>query len=97
MSDADHHEDSRRDRGLAMYREVERPLGVLDPVIRTFTGGFALPLLSTLSETSGQYGDFFAHGVSPLPLFCFTGLVIYAIWAPRFRGAAAVKTPGGPA
>jgi len=74
---------------LAMYREVERPLGVLDPVIRTFTAGFALPALSTLAQTSGQYGDFFAHGVSPLALFVLTGAVIFAIWSPRFRGADA--------
>ncbi len=75
---------------LAMYREVERPLGVFDPVVRTFTSGFALPGLSTLSQTSGQYGDFFAHGVSPIPLFCVTGAIIYAIWSPRFR---TVKVP----
>jgi hypothetical protein len=74
---------------LAMYREVERPLGILDPVIRTFTAGFALPALNTLAETGGQYGDFFAHGVSPLALFALTGAVLYAVWSPRFRGADA--------
>jgi hypothetical protein len=70
---------------LAMYREVEKPLGVFDPVVRTFSGGFALPALETLSQTSGQYGDFFAHGVSAIPLFCFAGAVIYGIWAPWSR------------
>jgi hypothetical protein len=70
---------------LAMYREVEAPLGVFDPVVRTFTAGFALPALSTLGQTSGQYGDFFARGVSPLPLLVLAGAVIYAIWSPRFR------------
>ena len=74
---------------LAMYREVEKPLGLLDPVVRTFTAGFELPGLSTLAATSGQYGDFFLHGVSPLPLFCLAGAMIYGIWSPRFRGKIA--------
>ena len=73
---------------LAMYREVEQPLGVFDPVVRTFTSGFALPALSTLAQTSGQYGDFFAHGVSPVPLFVLTAAVIAAIWSRAFRRSA---------
>lgn len=70
---------------LAMYREVERPLGLLDPIVRTFSNGFALPILNTLSETTGQYGDFFAKGVSPLAAFVLTGAVLYGIWSPRLR------------
>lgn len=70
---------------LAMYREVEKPLGILDPIVRTFAAGFALPALSTLRETSGQYGDFFANGVSPLPLFVGAAAIIYGLWSPRFR------------
>jgi hypothetical protein len=27
-----------------------------------------------------QYGTWFEHGVSPLPLFLFTGALIYGIW-----------------
>jgi hypothetical protein len=72
---------------LAMYREVEKPLGILDPIVRTVTAGFQLPALSSLGQTTGQYGDFFANGVSPLPLFCLTGALIYALWSPRFRRA----------
>ncbi len=70
---------------LAMYREVERPLGLLDPIARTFFGGFSLPALNTLAETGGQYGDFFRHGTSPLPLFALTGVLLWALWSPRFR------------
>jgi len=70
---------------LAMYRKVQYPIGLLDPIMRTFSAGFTLPVLHTLSATGGQYGDFFANGVSPLPLFALTGAVIYGIWSPRFR------------
>lgn len=73
---------------LAMYREVERPLGILDPIVRTFSGGFALPALTTLSQTTGQYGDFFSRGVTPLALFVLTGAVLYGLWSPRFRRGA---------
>jgi len=70
---------------LAMYREVEQPLGILDPIVRTFSAGFALPVLSTLEQTTGQYGDFFSKGVTPAALFLLTGAVIYGLWSPRFR------------
>jgi hypothetical protein len=70
---------------LAMYRDVETPLGLLDPIVRTFTGGFALPALTALGRTTGQYGEFFANGVSPLPLFVAAGAVIYGLWSPRLR------------
>ena len=73
---------------LAMYREVEHPLGILDPMVRTFSGGLALPTLNTLAQTTGQYGDFFSKGVSPIPLFVLTGAIIYGIWSPRFRRGA---------
>jgi len=70
---------------LAMYREVERPLGLFDPVVRTFTGGFALPGLSTMHLMRGMFGSFVENGVSPLPLFALTAAILYAIWSPRFR------------
>jgi hypothetical protein len=66
---------------LAMYRDVERGFGVLEPVIRVFTGGFQLPVLTVLSRLEGSVGDYFAHGVSPLPLFVLTAAVIYGIWS----------------
>ena len=27
-----------------------------------------------------QYGDFFEHGVSPLPLFLVVAALLYALW-----------------
>jgi hypothetical protein len=65
---------------LAMYRDVERGLGLLDPIAHVFLGGFQLPALTTLSRLGNQYGDFFATGVSPLPLFALTAAVLYGLW-----------------
>jgi len=68
---------------LAMYRDVERGLGVLEPILRVLFGGFQLPGLNVLARMGGQYGDYFAQGVSPLPLFALTAAVIFGIWTPR--------------
>lgn len=65
---------------MAMYRDVERGLGVLDPVIHIFTGGFQLPVLTVLSRLS-QYADYTGGGVSPLPVLVFAGALVYGIWA----------------
>lgn len=70
---------------LAMYREVERGPGVLDPVVRLFVGGFTLPALTTLSRMGGQYGDYLSHGASPLPLFALAAAILFALWSPRHR------------
>ena len=71
---------------MAMYRDVERGLGVLDPLVRVLTGGFTVPVLTVLSRMGAQYGDYFKSGVSPLPLFLFVGAILYGLWSPRFDG-----------
>ncbi len=76
---------------MAMNREVWRPLGVLDPVLRILTGGFELPALTTIQRMPGMFGDMLPHGVSPLPLLTLTGVLIYLIWAVGSRDAG----PGG--
>lgn len=68
---------------LAMYREVERPLGVLDPVVSALVNGFELPVLATLERTGGAYGDLGAAGTSPLPLFAFAAAVVACVWIKR--------------
>jgi hypothetical protein len=68
---------------LAMYRDVERGLGVLDPLVHVFAGGFQLPLLTTVSRFKVQFGDVFVNGPSPLPLFVLTGALLYVIWCAR--------------
>jgi hypothetical protein len=65
---------------LAMYRDVESPLGVLNPVLHVFLGGFQLPLLTVLSRMGSTYGDFSVITPSPLPLFALAGAVIYVLW-----------------
>ena len=65
---------------LAMYREVERPLGVLDPVVRTLTEGLDLPVLAALERTGGAYGGLGAGGTSPAGLFIAAAALIAVIW-----------------
>ena len=73
---------------MAMYRDVERGFGVLDPAAHVLTGGFQLPLLSVLSRMT-QYAAYTGGGVSALPLFTIVAVAIYGVWA--FRPAAAVR------
>jgi hypothetical protein len=66
---------------MAMYRDVERgPLGVLEPVINVFLGGFQLPALTTIARVGGTFEHYFPNGVSPLPLFGLTAAILYVIW-----------------
>jgi hypothetical protein len=65
---------------LAMHRDVERGLGVLDPILHVFVGGFKLPVLTVLSRMGNQFGEYVAGGVSPLPLFLLTAAVLYGVW-----------------
>ncbi len=71
---------------LAMYRDVERGLGVLDPILHVFFGGFQLPALTSLSRLE-PFAEYFAGGASPLPLFALTAAVLFGIWSPRFGRA----------
>ncbi len=64
---------------MAMYRDVERGLGLGEPLLRVFTGGFQLPVLATLARL-GSGSELTANGVSPLPLFALTGAMLYGLW-----------------
>jgi len=81
---------------LAMYRDVERGLGLLEPVLHVLTGGLQLPWLTTLARLGGSYGDYFSQGVSPLPLFLLVAAILFGLWFPYFwsagRGQSAVTT-----
>ena len=67
---------------LAMHRDVERGLGLLDPIATVFFGGFKLPVLTVLSRMGQSYGEYFANGVSPIPIFLLVGAIIFGIWYP---------------
>jgi len=66
---------------MAMYRDVERGLGVLEPVLQVFLGGFQLPVLTVLSRMGPSYGNYFSRGVSPLPLFFLIASILYCVWS----------------
>lgn len=68
---------------LAMVRDVESGLGMLNPLFRVFTEGFQLPALTTLSRLSTGGGEPLVTGVSPLPLFALAAAVLWLIWSPR--------------
>ena len=71
---------------MAMYRDVERGLGVMEPLLHVYLGGFQLPLLTVLSRMKGIFGQYFEHGVSPAPLLVLAGCILYGIWSPRLSG-----------
>jgi hypothetical protein len=82
---------------LAMYRDVERGLGVLDPLLRLCLDGFQLPVLATLARTGQTYGDYLPRGGSPLPLFLLTAVLAYWLWSPHiWRDGARPPGPGEP-
>jgi hypothetical protein len=64
---------------LAMYRDVERGLGIFEPVLQTLFGGFTLPVLTTLSRAGSTYGSYFADP-TPVPLFLLVGALLYGVW-----------------
>lgn len=69
---------------MAMNREVWRPLGVLDPVVRVFTSGFQLPVLTTLSRME-MFREWIPGAVSAIPLLLLGTVVIYLTWTTRPR------------
>ena len=68
---------------MAMYRDVERGAGVLEPVLHVFLGGFQLPALTVVSRIGGSSGGYMESGGSPLPLFALAGVVLFVIWSKK--------------
>lgn len=73
---------------LAMHREVESSLGMLEPLLSVFHGGLQLPVLTVLSRMGDTYGSFFAGSVSAVPAFLLLGLLVFGIWYPFGRRVA---------
>lgn len=78
---------------MAMYRDVERGAGALDPVLHVFTGGFQLPALTVLSRMT-QYAEYTGGAASPLPILALAGVLVYGFWA---FGAASRQPAADPA
>ncbi len=62
----------------AMVREDMRT-----SVLKILTAGFELPWLTVLHKSAGAYAPFLQDGVSPLPLFCLVGAVLWVVWSRR--------------
>lgn len=65
---------------MAMYRDVERGMGLLEPLLHVFLGGFQLPWLTVLSRIEGLVAEYAPFGVSPLPVFALAAVVLYGVW-----------------
>jgi hypothetical protein len=78
---------------LAMYRDVEQGLGVLESIIHVTLEGFRLPWLTTVE----RLGYSAPTGVAPL--FILTAAVLWVLWArwprPGMRWAAMDAGGGG--
>lgn len=60
---------------LAMYRDVEHGLGVLEPVVRVTFEGFRFPWLTTLKNMG-----YFPDHTSAAPLLLLVGTVLWVLW-----------------
>jgi hypothetical protein len=60
---------------LAMYRDVEQPLGVLDPVLHISLEGVRLPWFTTLTQMG-----YLPSGASPLLLLVLCAAFVGALW-----------------
>ena len=70
---------------LAMYRDVEQGLGVLEAIIRITLEGFRLPWLTTLEGLGYLPG-----GASAIPLLTLLGVIVWTLW---YVGVPAVTDP----
>jgi hypothetical protein len=69
---------------LAMYRDVEQGLGVLESILHVTLEGFRFPWLTTLEKMG-----YFAGGTSAVPLLVFLAAVLWIIWNVGLTSAVA--------
>ena len=79
---------------MAMYRDVERGYGVLEPILHVFLGGFQLPAMGTLSRIGNLFAEYMPNGPSPLPVLAVAGALLAVLWNPKFWPAAKVEMKG---
>jgi hypothetical protein len=75
---------------MAMYRDVEQGLGVLNPLIQLFTKGFAIPVLTVLSRIGPQNASTFGSPMTPAAIFIAGAALLYGIWSKKLDTPAAV-------
>jgi hypothetical protein len=78
---------------MAMSRDGFSSLGVLDPVVRVFTGGFQLPALNTVSRMEMLRSQI-PEVVSPLPIFALAGVILWVLWSGALRPAGLAARSG---
>lgn len=64
---------------LAMYRDVERGLGVAEAVLRITLGGFELPWLTTVKRMPA-FSNYVGPTTSPAPILVAASLAIFLMW-----------------
>ncbi len=64
---------------LAMYRDVERGAGILEPVKQIFADGLQLPALTTMSRMEAMK-ETLPFGGSPLPFLLVTACLLFLLW-----------------
>jgi hypothetical protein len=65
---------------LAMYRDVERGLGIPESLLHVTFDGFQLPWLTTLERMRTQFPGYFEHGASAIPLLALAAICLWALW-----------------
>ena len=60
-------------------------------LLQVFMTGFELPTLTVLRKMASGYAPFLAEGVSPLPLFCLVGVILWLVWRGHVREAAPAR------
>ena len=70
---------------MAMHRDVERGLGLLEPLRQVFTHGLQLPAITVLSRMS-QFQEYFSRSLSPLPIFALAGAILLGLWSSSVTG-----------
>lgn len=65
---------------MAMYRDMERGWGVLEPVLNVLRHGPQLPAILVLQRMGGAYGEEAGMLVSPWPVFAAAAMTLWLIW-----------------
>ncbi len=73
---------------LAMHRDVERGMGVLNPILHVFRDGLQLPALTTLSRIDSGHAEYLSHTTAPLLLLALAAAMVWGIWRRRPHCAA---------